>query len=180
MNSKEFVLGLILEDERRRTKGSRRTVPPGELQGKDDKVIILQEQDFTIDSTYRVQGQDDQDNVYESPFRFEGFLDTFVFKSNSNNFNATVEVDEFDVLNRQAFTDIQDISIELSHVGAFESNGSYVLSVSSYPFSERLYIQIEPLETITVELVRTEIFRGVRSPPGAELDPELGDLVGDI
>ena len=178
--SKDFVLGLILEDEKRRVQNNRQTIPSGEIQGKDDRVIILQEQDFEINSTYRVQGQDDQDNVYETPFKFEGFLDTFVFKSDSNNFRATVEIDEFDVLDRQEFTNIQDISIELSHVGAFESNGSYVLSVSSYPFSRRLHIEIEPLETITVELIRTELFRGGRAPPGAELDPELGDLVKDI
>lgn len=173
MSGKDFALNLILQDEMRRMREQ-------ESNGDGRQVIVLQQENFTHSGTYTIRGEDALGESYVSPFEFKGYLDTFIFKSPSQQFNATVEVDEFDVLNRKPFSDILDITTELSHVGAYQRDGNNVLSVSAYPFNRRLHLQLELLEEMTVDIVRTEIVKGASSDGDDVLDPETASILEGI
>lgn len=141
-------------------------------------LILIERRDITIQNQFTLSGTDVNGNSVNMPISGKGVLDTFVVKSNNSNFEVRIEIDEFDVINDD-FTTLQSLTTELSHVGAFTSNGDSIVSASDYPFNERINIIITPLpETeITLSVARAELIMGAVSDVENGLDPETAELL---
>lgn len=161
-------LQLILLEEAKR---------PPEKQESREEVIVIDQRDITRSRTFSPTKNDTQDNTITFPIRDEGVLDSFVLQGNSDQFSVKVEIDDNTILDDE-YTTIETFSDQLSHAGAFSRNGNFIVSVSNYPFNERVNIEITPLggTEILFDLVRAEILIGEDADVGG-VDPELSDLL---
>lgn len=162
---------LLVADELRRIGKAE------ERETDKQDAIIIDRRDLSIDNTFRLKDEDAEGNVIDMPIQGEGVLDSFVIKSPNTNFSVSVEIDSFDALDKETFDSISNISTALSHIGAFSKSGTHTVSVSSYPFNERLNLIVHPHEEITFTIVRAEVIMGGKSGSIEGVDPEMANLL---
>lgn len=144
-------------------------------------LILIQQKDITINNQFTLQGTDELGNSISMPITGKGILDTFVMRASNKNFIVRVEIDKYNVVD-DTFDNLQTITTELSHVGAFSTNSDFVVSVSSYPFEERINITIIALSgfNIDVSIARAELLMGDDFNLNNGLDPETAELLEGI
>lgn len=163
-------MGLLIADELNRISRE------GNEESRED-ALIIDRRDITLDNSFRLKGEDTEGNVVEMPIEGDGVLDSFVIKSPSTNFSVSVEIDSFDALDRETFDSISNISTALSHIGAFSESGTHTVTVSSYPFNERLNLAVHPQQEITFTIIRAEVILGGKTGSVEGVDPELASLI---
>lgn len=171
MNEEQFVMSLIAAEERQAQQ---------EPEDEGSKLFFIERENFTIDRPFTPVFEDEEGEIRQLPLSDSGVLDSLVVIGDSSNYRMTLEVDEFNVVDDKTFSELQSISIELSHVGAFTNDGKSIISVSSYPFQEHLNMELEPTgEEVDFTLVRLEVITGegdVDVTPGG-VSPEVSNLL---
>lgn len=144
-------------------------------------LILIEQRNFTIKNSFTLQGKDANGKSISMPISGEGVLDTFVVKSDNNSFKVRIEIDEFNVIDDD-FSTLQNLTTELSHIGAYTSNGNNIVSASNYPFDERINIIITPLPgaEITLSVARAELMMGGIFNIEDGLDPETARLLEQL
>lgn len=91
------------------------------------------------------------------PVKGSGEVDNILLISDSDSYRVTFIVDKNEILEYKRWSDIEAISQELPHIGAYEQNpDGYVLSISDYPYEEEVTLAIRP-EDVTFSTIRVEI-----------------------
>jgi len=170
MDEDTLALNMILADEGRQSKKGK---------GGDKELTLIQKRGVTLSSQFRLKGEDFNGDAVNMPIEGKGALDSFVAVArNSENFALSVEVDNHDVVDREEYSELKRLSTELSKIGAYERGTDRVVSVSGYPFKERLNIILYPKETIEFDIVRAEIIKGTTDvEQSGGLDPETAKLL---
>lgn len=154
----EFVLGIILEEERELTGGPASGEETVDQTEDDDELYYIQDTGvrLTNNTWYSPKGEDELGGIQNLPLKVEGTLDNFLVIAESPYFKVRVSVDETDVI-KDSYTDLAEISNELTHVSAYQKNGSYVVSVFDYPFRERIDTSVRPTNgALDITRIRTE------------------------
>lgn len=169
----KFALNLIATEE----DGQSEQNMMDDTQQKNG-LILIQQRDFTISNQFTMSGEDELGDPVSMPITGEGFLDTFVIRTNNENFKVKTEIDDYNITDDE-FNTLKNITTELSHIGAYTDNGTHVVAVSDYSFNERINIVISALPSfeIDVNLARVEIFMGRDVDNENGLDPEKAELL---
>jgi len=132
---------------------------PGDSSDKirpTDKEVNREELVFSQD-TERIESRSFRPHD-DLPLRASGEIDNILMKSQSKDFRIYVEVDDAKVVDSASYTELETVSNELSNISAYQrSDGSYVVNISDYPFSNDIDVSIAPQSQMTFDLVRTEI-----------------------
>lgn len=126
---------------------------------KDDtpEIYYFEQNNITRNITFDPQ-QPDTEGDKGFPVRARGQIDSIIVEAQSNDFRLAVRVDDDDIVDNKHFSDLQSISQELAHIGAYEkSNGNYVFSLADYTFRDELRFSIIPNGSITFDLIRVEL-----------------------
>jgi len=155
----EFVLELILEEEREmqgEPLQDKQTVNEAE---PDDELYYIQDTDVTLNNQtwYSPSGTDELMGIQSLPINVEGELDSFLVIANSKDFRVRVSIDETDIIS-ESYSDLATMQNELRHVSAYEKSGQYVVLVTDYPFRERFDVGIRPTSTpLSIDKTRVEV-----------------------
>jgi len=126
---------------------------------KDDtpEIYYFEQNNITRDITFDPQ-QPDSEGDKGFPVRARGQIDSIIVESQSDDFRLAVRVDDDNIVDDKHFTNLQSISQELAHIGAYQkSNGNYVFSLADYTFRDELRFSIIPNGSITFDLIRVEL-----------------------
>jgi len=92
------------------------------------------------------------------PLNTSGQIETILVIAQSDTFNITLDIDNDKVLDNNSWQSINDVSQELSHIAGYQrSSGEYVLSISDYPFNDRLDFSIKATGQTTFDRIRVEV-----------------------
>jgi len=158
-SEEEFILGLILEEEREMVGEPAEGEQTVNQVESDDELYYIQDKDVTLTNQtwYSPTGKDELMGIQNLPVKVEGTLDNFLVIADSSDFNVRVSIDEADVV-KESYTDLAAVQNELTHVSAYEDEGSYVVSVTDYPFRERFNAQIRPTNPpLQLSRIRAEL-----------------------
>lgn len=141
------------------------------------EVIVIDQRNITRRRTFSPTKRRTDGSTITFPIKSTGTLDSFVLQANSDQFSVLVEIDDNTVIDDD-YTTLETYSDQFTHSGAFSRSGNYVVSVSNYPFRERINIEITPRggTEVSFDLVRAEIILGEDSPSG-NVDPEISGLL---
>lgn len=145
----------------------------------EPKLILIEETDVTVSSSYTPTAEDAIGNRIELPLEITGGLQSFVMKSDSQDFYLSLQIDDFNIIDGD-FSSIEDDSTELSHISAFTSNGQNIVSADNYPIHNRFGIDISTKTNseINIDIIRAEIIEGGRGFGGE--GPEVTELLEGI
>lgn len=130
-------------------------VDPGE------ELFFIQQKNITRQSSFR---PDPTTSTHEDPITKEdqlpidraGRIDSLLVVSEQSDYEVLVELDRVNVV-EDSFSFLQENTDELAHVSAYERNGSYVTSITGYPFVEHLDVEVTPNVEMNFNLIRAEV-----------------------
>jgi len=116
---------------------------------------------FQLDNITRggaFRPKDESNDAENFPLEASGQIETITIVSDSDTFETTFILDDDKVIDGTSWSELNSISQELAHIGAYQrSEGDYVLSISDYPFNEVVDLSIAPESETTFSLIRVEI-----------------------
>ena len=133
-----------VEEEEQNLDGDRKTLFYFELDSVTRSTPFVPEDPSNSDKTF--------------PVNASGQLDSILVIADSDDFSATIEVDDNTVLDNDSWQSVEAVSQELPHIGAYERReGGYVLSISDYIFNDHVDFSLRPDGETTFETIRVEI-----------------------
>lgn len=121
-----------------------------------ESLFFFEVNDKTAKSTFRPENKRQIDRDF--PLRTSGEISTILVIAEDNTFSSTLVLDGDKVLDDKAWSDIDNLSGELSHIETeARQDGKYVLSINDYPFNETIDFSISPNSQTTFNLIRVEI-----------------------
>lgn len=126
---------------------------------EDDELFFIDEEDITVNGgvNFSPTSRDENGEVSQLPISGEGELDDFLVISETNQFEVTVEVDGYNVVD-DTYQNLAGSTNELTHVSAYKRNGTYVVAVQDYSFKERFDAGVTPTSPpLTLKKFRTEV-----------------------
>ena len=126
------------------------------LEGDRETLFYFELDNITRTTPFVPEDPSDRNKTF--PVNASGQLDSILVIADSDDFSATVEVDDNTVLDNDAWQSIEAVSQELPHIGAYERrDGGYVLSISDYVFNDHVDFSLRPDGETTFETIRVEI-----------------------
>lgn len=120
---------------------------------KRETLFFLELNDKTQASSFRPE-----DGDKDFPINASGQVDNILILSQDKTFSVYLEADDDRLLDNKSWSTINSNSQELPHVGGYQKqNGDYVLSISDYPFNEKLDFSIQPTQETTFRTIRVEV-----------------------
>lgn len=92
------------------------------------------------------------------PIQGRGSIDNILVQAESDTFEVFLRVDDDTIIDAKKFSYLESLSQELSHISAYQrTNGDYILSITEYPFKERVKFSLIPSQETTFTLIRPEL-----------------------
>jgi len=117
---------------------------------------MVEKKDFTESTAFLVEDEDVQ-----MPVEGPGRVKQLIVLAREKNFAVTVEVDRKAVVD-STFTELQELSTELSDVAAYVKDGKYLVAAAGYPFRKNLKVSVKPEEEIYFDIARLDLLRKER------------------
>lgn len=145
-------LGLIFMDELRRIRERAAEI----AQVPEKELTTIKKENFEKSTKYLVK-------------KIEGLgeLRSFVVLAESQDYSVLIKTDNKERVS-DSYSDLEALSSELTHLGAYEKEGKYLINVSNYPFRESLKIALIPHDTVLFSELRAEVLT-IKRP---HLDPD--------
>ena len=119
-------------------------------------LFFFQIEDKTQSTPFRPEDPENYNRGF--PVNSSGQIDSIFISAQSNTFRVMLEIDGDKILDNASWSELNSISQELAHVGAYqESGGNYILSISDYPFNETLDLSIRPISETVFDYIRVEL-----------------------
>lgn len=120
------------------------------------ELFFFENKDVTRSNTFDPEGDTDEDKSL--PLQARGQIDNILLQGDKNTYRVFLRVDSDVVIDNERLSDLQSISQELVHIGAYQkTSGEHVLSVSDYPFKDELIMSISPTEETAFDIIRVEV-----------------------
>jgi len=114
---------------------------------------VVERKNFTENTPFLVEDEDVQ-----MPVEGAGRVKQLMVLARKKNFAVTIETDRKPAVDT-TFTELQELSTELSDVAAYVKNGKYLVAASGYPFRKNLKISVRPEEETYFDTVRLNLVR---------------------